>query len=116
MSAKEEFLLSVLKEVASYDAGEPYQIECYGNQLLLQKEDIDTLLAYIKRLESYGELLAENFRLEHNCKVLENRIDQAIELIEKEWYSLNTTRLQDILVPISKEVKIWKILKGGSNE
>lgn len=44
-------IITVLEQVSSYDAGEPYKIECYGNQFLLQKDDIDTLLAYIKELE-----------------------------------------------------------------
>lgn len=69
-----------------------------------------------EKLPSYGELLAENFRLEHNYKVLSNRVDKVIELLEKDWYSLNTTRLQDILVPISIKVKIQKILKGDFYE
>lgn len=44
-------LITVLKQVSSFDAGEPYSIECYGNQFLLQKSDIDELLAYIEELE-----------------------------------------------------------------
>lgn len=44
-------LITVLKQVSSFDAGEPYAIECYGNQFLLQKSDIDELLAYIEELE-----------------------------------------------------------------
>lgn len=50
MTANE--IIEVLKQVSSYDAGKPYKIKCYGNQFLLQKEDIDTLLNYIKRLET----------------------------------------------------------------
>lgn len=44
-------LITVLKQVSSFDAGKPYAIECYGNQFLLQKSDIDELLAYIEELE-----------------------------------------------------------------
>ena len=44
-------LITVLKQVSSFDAGEPYTIERYGNQFLLQKSDIDELLAYIEALE-----------------------------------------------------------------
>ena len=44
-------LLKVLEQVASLDAGEPYKIECYGNQFLLRKEDIEMLLDYIKALK-----------------------------------------------------------------
>jgi hypothetical protein len=69
-----------------------------------------------EKTPSYGELLAENFRLEHNYKVLSNRVDKAIELIEKTWYSKNTTKLEDILIPVGIKVKLWKILSGGSNE
>lgn len=44
-------LLTVLEQVSSYEAGEPYNIECYGNQFLLQNEDIKMLLEYIKELK-----------------------------------------------------------------
>ena len=44
-------LLKVLEQVTSFDAGEPYNIECYGNQFLLRKEDIEMLLEYIKELK-----------------------------------------------------------------
>lgn len=44
-------LLTVLEQVSSFEAGEPYGIKCYGNQFLLQNEDIKLLLDYIKELK-----------------------------------------------------------------
>lgn len=50
-------LLEVLKQVRAYDKGEKYKIDCYGNQFLLEKEDIDSLLDYINYLEDRVEYL-----------------------------------------------------------
>lgn len=65
-----------------------------------------------EKTPSYGELLAENFRLEHNYEVLENRIKEAIEFIDNN-YPLRTSFSKNIY---DFKLEIKEILKGGSNE
>ena len=44
-------IIQCLECVSSYEKGPGVEITQYDNQFLLQKEDIDTLLAYIKELK-----------------------------------------------------------------
>ena len=65
-----------------------------------------------EKIPSYGKLLAENFRLEHNYKVLENRIDKAIEYIEEN----DNSELGVHQTKFLGKNDLLEILKGGSNE
>lgn len=65
-------------------------------------------------LPSYGDLFAENFKLKHNEKVMEKRINKTIELLDK----LNI-QLKDVLkteINIKEISDIKEILKGEDNE
>ena len=61
---------------------------------------------------TYGKLLAENYRLRHNEKVLSNRIDKAIELIEKDR-NKNYGSLEKKSFYCSKTNKLLEILRGS---
>ena len=66
-------LLEVLRQVRTYDKGEKYKIDCYGNQFLLEKEDIDSLLDYINYLEGRVDYLKRsNDRREDTIQGLRN--------------------------------------------
>lgn len=76
-------------------------------------------------LPSYGDLLAENFRLKHNEKVLQKRIDKAISFLEKEIDKCNSALTNpeyticgkhELLKQEKQElIKSLEILKGEDN-
>ena len=71
-------------------------------------EKINEMKSYIKTLN----IKIEN--LEQQCKKQKEVIDKAIELIEKEYYSKNTTDINSIGITTNKLLQVRKFLKEVS--
>lgn len=63
----------------------------------------------------YDDLLIEEIDLYNEVIDLQEKIDKAIEVIEKSYYSKNTTDIDSIVVSNNKLLQVRNILKGESN-
>ena len=92
------------------------------------EEQVDNTEYYekeTKKLERKIERLEQDYReaytkgyaccLRHNKSIFE-RIDKAIEYIEKQWYSINTTNINDIVSLGNWKLDLLSILRGEDNE
>ena len=60
----------------------------------------------------YDDLLIEKIDLYNEVIDLQEKIDKAIEVIEKSYYSKNTTDIDSIVVSNNKLLQVRNILKG----
>lgn len=60
----------------------------------------------------YDDLLVEEIDLYNEVIDLQEKIDKAIEVIEKSYYSKNTTDIDSIVVSNNKLLQARNILKG----
>lgn len=68
-----------------------------------------------EKRSTYGDLYAENFRLTHNNRVLQQRIDKAVEFIEKSCNHDYYYKYNGCLLKSEIKENILEILKGDSD-
>lgn len=70
-------------------------------------------------LEEKDKLIKENYHLSKQLQQRDEVIDRAIKIIEKDWYKLNTRKIEDIAPMCDFRVFVWNILndyKGENDE
>ena len=78
----------------------------------MSKEERDF---YREMIDNY--VLKEHYeRVKDEKLELQQRIDKAIEYIEKQWYSINTTNINDIVSLGNWKLDLLSILRGEDNE
>ena len=99
---KEEFLKAIenIPKIDSINS-----ISAYNS---INVEDLANAVDRFKKVPTYDELLKENQKYKEV-------IDKAIKFIEDNYYSKNTTDINNIVLSSDKLIKLREILKYSNN-